>query len=156
MKKIVVTAVLALLSVLVYGQNYKVYSVTGKVTANGKNVTAQQAVTSKTVLDIAKGSKIILFDESNSKLATLKGAGKGSVGELVKKAGNSEKKISGSYLAFVTEKMVSGGKKGSTYMQSAGTAYRTGDDLLNDSIQTDSLCVDSLKQNKCNCCKNHN
>ena len=155
MKKIVITAVLTLMSVLVYGQNYKVYSVTGKVTANGKDVATQQAVTSKTVLDIAKGGKIILFDESNSKLATLKGAGKGSVAELLKKAGNSEKKISGSYLAFVADKMVSGGKKGSTYMQSAGTAYRNTDDILNDSIKADSLCTDSLKQNKCDCCKNH-
>ncbi|MBO7052355.1 MAG: hypothetical protein J6W24_06800 [Prevotella sp.] len=122
-----------------YAQQYKVYSVAGNVTVDGKSVVAKQILTSKSILSISKGGRIILFDSSSNKLTTLKNEGKGNVASHLKIAGNSEKIISGSYLSFIAQKMTSEDKKGSTYMQTAGSAYRDTDNLFRDSISKDSL-----------------
>jgi len=134
MKKIFSTLVLFVLTIVANAQQYKVYSVAGTVTVDGKAVVAKQVLTSKSVLSISKGGKIILFDSTNNKLTTLKSEGKGNIATLVKMEGNSEKAISGSYLSFITQKMTSEDKKDNTYMQSAGSAYRDADSLLLDAI----------------------
>lgn len=134
MKKILITFTMFLMTFIVNAQQYKVYSVTGNVSADGKGVEAKQTLTAKSVLSIEKGGKIILFDSTNNSLATLKTEGKGTVATLLKVAGNSEKKLSGSYLSFITQKMTSDDKKDNTYMQSAGSAYRDADSLLLDAI----------------------
>lgn len=134
MRKFFITLVLFVLTIVANAQQYKVYSVTGTVTVDGKSVVAKQVLTSKSVLSISKGGKIILFDGTNNKLTTLKSEGKGNIATLVKMAGNSEKAISGSYLSFITQKMTSEDKKDNTYMQSAGSAYRDADSLLLDAI----------------------
>lgn len=117
-----------------YAQQYKVYSVTGNVTVNGKPVVAKQSLTSNSILSISKGGRIILFDSSSNKLTTLKNEGKGNIASHLKIAGNSEKTISGSYLSFIAQKMTSEDKKGRTYMQSAGSSYRDVDSLLLNAI----------------------
>lgn len=142
MKKIFITFLLLIVTLFANAQQYKVYSVTGNVTADGKSVVAKQVLTAKSILSIAKGAKIILFDSTNNKLTTLKAEGKGNIASLLKMAGNSEKAISGSYLSFITQKMTSEDKKDNTYMQSAGSAYRDTDDLFGDSV-----IVDSVKKN---------
>ena len=134
MKKYLITMVLFMVTFVVNAQQYKVYSVTGPVTIDGKAVKSKQVLSAKDVLSISKGGKIILFDSANKKLTTLKSEGKGVVASLVKMAGNSEKVISGSYLSFITQKMTSEDKKDNTYMQSAGSAYRDADSLLLDAI----------------------
>ncbi len=134
MKKICFILVLLLQTLMSNAQQYKVYSVTGSVTVDGKTVIAKQLLTSKSVLSISKGGKIILFDSINNKLVTLKSEGKGNIASLAKMAGNSEKTISGSYLSYITQKMTSEDKRGNTYMQTAGSAYRETDSLLMDSI----------------------
>lgn len=145
MKKICITLVCFIMAFIANAQQYKVYSVSGDVSADGKTVVAKQTLTAKTILSIGKGGKIILFDGTNNKLTTLKSEGKGNIATLVKMAGNSEKAISGSYLSFITQKITSDDKKDNTYMQSAGSAYRDTDDLFGDSIGIDSVKVDSLK-----------
>lgn len=134
MKKICITLICFFMSFIANAQQYKVYSVSGDVSADGKAVVAKQTLTSKTILSLGKGGKIVLFDGTNNKLTTLKSEGKGNIATLVKMAGNSEKAISGSYLSFITQKMTSEDKKDNTYMQSAGSAYRDADSLLLDSI----------------------
>lgn len=134
MKKIFITLILFVLTIVANAQQYKVYSVTGNVTVDGKAAVSKQVLTSKSVLSISKGGKIILFDSTNNKLTTLKSEGKGNIATLVKMTGNSEKTISGSYLSFITQKMTSEDKKDNTYMQSAGSAYRDADSLLLDAI----------------------
>ena len=146
MKKIFITLVLLFVTFIANAQQYKVYSVAGTVTADGKAVVTKQTLTAKSILSISKGGKIIIFDSTSNKLTTLKSEGKGTIASLVKMAGNSEKAISGSYLSFITEKMTSEDKKDNTYMQSAGSAYRATDDLFGDSISIDSVNVDSLKK----------
>lgn len=134
MKKCFFTLVLFVTTIIANAQQYKVYSVTGTVTENGKAVVVKHMLTSKSVLSISKGGRIILFDSTNNKLITLKSEGKGNIASLVKIAGNSEKVISGSYLSFITQKMTSEDKKDNTYMQGAGFAYRDADSLLMDAI----------------------
>ena len=119
-----------MVSIIAHSQQYKVYSVTGNVSAEGKAIVAKQVLSAKSFLSIAKGGKVILFDSVHDSLITLKTEGRGTVATLIKASGNTEKKISGSYLSFITQKITSDEKRGSTYMQSAGSAYRDTDSLL--------------------------
>lgn len=134
MKKICIMMMLLWGTLIANAQQYKVYTVTGSVTADSKAVKAKQTLTDKSILSIAKGGKIILFDSKNKKLVTIKTEGKGTVSGLLKMAGNSVKELSGSYFSFITQKMTSEEKNDNTYMQSAGSAYRDADSLLMDSI----------------------
>ena len=115
MKKICFTLFLFFVTLVANAQQYKVYSVSGNVAADGKAVVAKQLLSAKSVLSIPKGGKIILFDSTNNKLTTLKSEGKGTIKSLVKMAGNSEKAISGSYLSFITKKITSEDIKDNTY-----------------------------------------
>ena len=134
MKRSLFVVVMLFVSFVANAQQYKVYSVTGDVTADGKAVVAKQSLSSKSYLSIAKGAKIILFEDSSNKLTTLKNEGKGNIASLVKLAGNSEKIISGSYLSFITQKMTCSEKRDNTYMQREGASYRDDDSLLIDII----------------------
>lgn len=145
MKKICLTLVLLLMALVANAQKYKVYSVTGNVTVDGKAVVAKQVITAKSVLSIAKGGKIVLFNSANNKLITLKVEGKGTVGTLLKLAGNSEKLNSGSYLSFITKKMTTDEPKDNTYMQSAGTVYREEPMLIDSIIPNDSIQKAEIK-----------
>lgn len=142
MKKIFFTLVLLFMTLIANAQQYKVYSVTGKVTADGKTVVARQVLTAKSVLSIPKGGKIVLYNTTNKKLTTLKVAGNGTVATLMKLGGNSNIN-SGSYLSFITNKMTNDESKDNTYMQSAGTVYRE-EPMLMDSIMPN----DSIKEVK--------
>ena len=115
-------------------QQFKVYSVTGIVKVDGKNVCERQVLSDKTVITIGKGGKVVLFNKKDSKLITLKHEGKGTVSTLLKMSGNSEKVLSGSYLSFIVKKLTSEDGRDSSYMQSAGASYRDADSLLIDFV----------------------
>lgn len=147
MKKICFTLVLLLVAFVANAQQYKVYSVSGNVTVDGKPAAARQVLTGKSILSISKGGKIVLFNTSNKKLTTLKVAGKGTVDTLVKMTGNTGKMNSGSYLPFITNKITTDETKDNTYMQSAGTVYRE-EPMLPDSIRPNAFAMpnDSIRQ----------
>lgn len=148
MKKCWIAIVFFLLALFANAQQYKVYSVTGKVSADGKAVETKQMLSTKSILSIPKGGKIILFDGTRNMLTTLKTEGKGTVASLLKISGNTEKELSGSYLSFIIQKMTSDDEKNNTYMQSAGSAYRDSDNLLGDSISVDSIRMDENKSSQ--------
>lgn len=147
MKKILVLMLLSFVTLVASAQSYKVYSVQGKVTVQGKPVKERQAISGSQTMTIPAGAKIILFDHAHKRLATLKTAGTGKVSALVQKAGNNVKQLSGSYLAFITKKMTEGSKSGNTYMQSAGTAYRDFDGLMDESSDESKAETAGQKQN---------
>ena len=57
MKKICFTLVLLLVAFVANAQQYKVYSVSGNVTVDGKPAAARQVLTGKSILSISKGGK---------------------------------------------------------------------------------------------------
>ena len=141
-----------LLSVSASAQKYVVYTVTGDVTKLiGKKivkVSAKQTLEELVLLNIPSGSKLVLLDEANSKLCTIKVSGKGTIKDLLNKTGNTSKSISAQYLSYMLKRNQASPDK-NTYMQTTAAAYRDVDSLffnVTDSIPL--LSKDSTNTNK--------
>lgn len=112
-----------------FAQNYIVYSVVGNVyfSTNGAYTTIKknQVLTSKSCIKIAEGGTLIVLNQEEKKLCTIKVMGEGTIASLLATAGNKSQSLTESYFTYIIEKMKSDGKENpNTYMQSAGTSYR--------------------------------
>jgi hypothetical protein len=130
-------------------QNYYVYTVTGivskKVNNKWEKITPKDSLSTSTFLRISSGGRIVLLDEENSSLYTLKTQAQGKVKDLLKGKENDVKKVSSQYFSFLLKRIGVADVKKSTHMQSVGAGYRDIDSLL---IHTDSLKTDSCSNNK--------
>jgi len=128
----------------VVSQNYLVYTVNGKVTkriANkGESVAPKDLLSDNTYLNIPTGGKIVILDETNNTMYTLKTPGEGLVKKLINEKGNDFKKVSSQYFSYLLKRAGNSNVKRNTHMQSVGAGYRDTDSLL---IEKDSLRVDS-------------
>lgn len=143
MKKIFLSFIaLFFFGLLCNAQDYQVYSVKGEIKCNdGQNeviATVGMFISSTTIVSIPEGGRIVVFDEANKKLHTIKTASSGLILELLKKDDVSVQELTDSYLTYVKSKMdESNNLKDKNYRQSAGTAYRDPDSLLMQSLFPD-------------------
>ena len=112
-----------------FAQNYIVYSVVGNVyfSTNGAYTTIKknQVLTSNSYIKIAEGGTLIVLNQDEKKLCTIKTIGEGTITSLLATTGNKSQSLTESYFTYIIEKMKSDGKENpNTYMQSAGTSYR--------------------------------
>ena len=112
-----------------FAQNYIVYSVVGEVclSTNGTYTTIEkkQVLTSNSYIKIAEGGTLIVLNQDEKKLCTIKTIGEGTITSLLATTGNKSQSLTESYFTYIIEKMKSDGKENpNTYMHSAGTSYR--------------------------------
>lgn len=112
-----------------FAQNYIVYSAIGDVSicTNGQYNTIEksQKLTGNSYIKIAEGGYLIVINQDEKKLCTIKTVGEGSITSLLSETGNRTQSLTESYFTYIIDKMKSGGKENpNTYMQSAGTTYR--------------------------------
>ena len=129
MKKYILASALMLMVILCQGQSYIAYTINGDVTvksgAKASAIVPGKTLTDKSVISIPDGGRLAVVCESDNTMRMLKVAGTGTLSSLFSKQGNTIKAVTGSYVAFVKEKVNSGNKiKDVNYMQSAGTSYR--------------------------------
>ena len=112
-----------------FAQNYIVYSAIGDVSicTNGQYSTIEksQKLTGSSYIKIAEGGSLIVINQDEKKLCTIKTVGEGSITSLLSETGNKTQSLTESYFTYIIDKMKSDGKENpNTYMQSAGTTYR--------------------------------
>lgn len=123
----VITSLLLILLTSVFAQKYYVYSVSGKVSSSSKNVSPKQVLTESAQVLIDDGARIVLLCEAQKSMLTIKGANKGQLKELVKKA--SVKPVSEQYLVILMKKSSGTAANRDSHMQSAATSFRDLDSI---------------------------
>lgn len=148
--------IILLLSVLIIGmtgwaQTYQVYAVKGEVTCGqGQNVTpvsVGMAIDATIYISISKGGRLVVLNEFQKELCTIKNAASGPIADLVKKEENSVQQLTDSYLTYIKEKMKDDGSpKDRNYRQAVASSYRDPDSLLLESLFHDKE-IDSIRKN---------
>lgn len=120
-------------------QTYQVYAVKGEVKCNdGQSetiVVVGMLIPSTAKVSVPEGGRLVLLNEADKQLQTIKTASSSSIGELLKQEDVSVQQLTDSYLSYIKSKMTdSGDTKDRNYRQSAGTAYRDPDSLLLQSL----------------------
>ena len=132
-------------------QNYQIYIVKGEVKFNnGTNETTAVAgmkIQADTKVTVPDGGRLVILDEANMKLQTIKTASSETIAELLKKDDVSVQQLTESYLSYIKSKMTnSGDPKDNNYRQSAGTSYRDPDSLLLQSLFPEDTLKNSTNQ----------
>lgn len=108
-----------------HATNYVVFYVKGDVksTLNGKTETVKErmVISDKAVFELAKGSSLILKDESNNRLPVAKGPCKGKIEKLVKKGKGSFIQRSKEFFAQLAGRSHSDMKAQVDYMRTVGS-----------------------------------
>lgn len=129
MKKLLILIVCFFLPVsVVVAQNYIVFRTNGHVVINEKQVNAGDAITSQTELCIDKDCELMLIDEENNKMVTIKGPVDGKIIDVLKTTKVSLKDITSKYVSYMKQKL-NNKNNDKNYMQSAGTSYRETDSI---------------------------
>lgn len=132
----------------VSAQKLTVYSVMGTVTemkAGSKNKVLPKAQLSATSnIAVGASSRIVLLDEANKEMYTIKGAVEGKIDLLLKGNNVVKKKLTSQYFTVLMNKLSNSASR-STYMQSAATSYRDTEELMKklDSLKNEK---DSIRQ----------
>lgn len=133
-----------------YAQKYNVYSVSGKVTEcvgkNVRNIKPKMVLPAATSINVDEGARIILIDEQNNKLCTIKGKVSGKVADVLKMKGAiTVRSVSPKYVAMLLKRSADSTTNRNAYMQSSATSWREDVDSLfapKDIVRCDS---DSIK-----------
>lgn len=112
-----------------FAQNYIAYSVIGdvRICTNGQYSTIEksQRLTGGSYIKIAEGGSLIVINQDEKKLCTIKTVGEGSITSLLSETGNKTQSLTESYFTYILDKMKNDGKAPqNSYMQSAGASYR--------------------------------
>ena len=118
------------LCVVCQAQQYKVYSVVGQVTANGKQIQRGMLIKGNCPIVIAENSKIIVLDERAKEMITLSSPISGQLKDIIG-ANSNRKTLSDSYFQYVLKKMTEDDSpRDKNIMQSAATSYRDADSVM--------------------------
>lgn len=138
------------LSSTVYAQDLYVYSIVGKVKEVKGRVSAElnvrQTLTMKSVLNMTKGSEIVLIDPENSKQYTLSGIGTSSVQRMIARSDKSTKDLKKMYLEFLMKQL--SGKGVLTSQKAVDGGYASIERDMDDSVFIDMDIPDSVKFEK--------
>jgi hypothetical protein len=116
---------------------YKVYTVKGNVTCEKRKVEPGHLLHIDWQLSIPSNGKLVLLDEKEKQLITLREEGEGSVRSHLQKKGNKKKEVSGKYMSYISDKVSTKHLVDpSLYMQSRGAVIRkpNGGNESNDNI----------------------
>lgn len=130
----------------VSAQNIIVYSVIGSVTECKNNVRnkvlpkTKLSVTSHIVMEAS--SRIVMLDEINKEMYTIKGAADGKIDQLLTNNNVLRKKLTPQYFSLLMNKLSSTVSR-NTYMQSAATSFRDTEELMEkfDSLKQEKDCI---------------
>jgi len=120
-----------------------VKEVKGRVAAE---VSVRQILTMKSVLNMGKGSQIVLIDPENSKQYTLSGNGTSSVQRMIARQNKSTKDLKKMYLSYLMKQL--SGKGVLTSRKAVDGGYASIEREMNDSVFIDMDIPDSLKFEK--------
>lgn len=138
------------LSGIASAQDLYVYSILGKVKEVKGKVSAElnvrQTLTMKSVINMTKGSQIVLIDPDNSKQYTLTGVGTSSVQRLIARSDKSTKELKKMYLDFLMKQL--SGKGVLTSQKAVDGGYASIERSMSDSIIIDMEIPDSAKFEK--------
>ena len=138
------------LSCTASAQDLYVYSILGKVKEVKGKVSAElnvrQTLTMKSVINMTKGSQIVLIDPDNSKQYTLTGVGTSSVQRLIARSDKSTKELKKMYLDFLMKQL--SGKGVLTSQKAVDGGYASIERSMSDSIIIDMEIPDSAKFEK--------
>ena len=138
------------LSGTVSAQDLYVYSITGKVKVVKGRMSAElnvrQTLTMKSVINMTKGSQILLIDPDNSKQYTLSGTGTSSVQRLIARSDKSTKELKKMYLDFLMKQL--SGKGVLTSQKAVDGGYASIERDMDDSVFIDMEIPDSAKFEK--------
>lgn len=134
----------------VSAQKIIVYSVMGTVTEN--NIGNKSKVLPKAKLSLTShivmdgSSRIVLLDDVNKEMYTIKGAADGKIDLLLKSDKAVKKKLSSQYISVLMNKLT-GTISRNAYMQSAATSFRDTEVLMEsfDSLKNVKDSVSSAK-----------
>lgn len=113
-----------------YAQQYKVYSVVGNVTSNGKPIQKGILINGNCPITIPDKSKVILLDETAKEMITLSTASSGLLKDLIIPIKN-KKKLTDAYFQYVLKKMAEDDSPlDKNVMQSSASSYRDGDSTI--------------------------
>lgn len=135
MKKYFFVLVCLFLYSLCYAQDFQVYSSKGEVSVK-KGDTVElvgpgMLLKPSSIITIPDGARLVILNEKEKKLLTLKNPTTDQLGNIIKSSEVSSQNLSESYLAFVKQKITdSGNPKDKNFKQTAGTSYRETDSLL--------------------------
>ena len=132
-------------------QTYQVYAVKGDVKCvDGQSevlATVGMFISHTTIVTVPEEGRIVVLNENDKQLHTIKTAASGTFSELLKKDNVSVQQLTDSYLTYIKSKMTdSGDPKDRNYRQSAGTAYRDPDSLLLQTLFPEDTLKNSTNQ----------
>lgn len=112
-------------------QRYHVYSVSGKVTDTNskKNVLPKQILSDGSKLTLGEGARLVLINEKEKEMYTIKGPTQGTVSVLAYGKTTTTKSITPQYMAMILKKSSTNKVNRNTFMQSAATSFREIDSL---------------------------
>ncbi len=129
MKKILILIICSFSPVsAIIAQNYIAFKTVGNVVIEEKLVEEGNVITSDTKLRIDKDSELILIDEENNKMITIKGFAEGKLVDILKTINVSLKDVTSKYVSYMKQKL-NNKNNDNNYMQSAGTSYRETDSI---------------------------
>lgn len=116
-------------------QTFQVYAVKGEVKCNNGQsetvVAVGMMIPPTAKVTVPEGGRLVVLNEADKQLRTIKTAASGPITELLKQESVSVQQLTDSYLTYIKSKMTeSDDPKDRNYRQSAGTAYRDPDSLL--------------------------
>lgn len=128
-KKILILIICSFLPIsAIVAQNYIVFKTVGNVAIEEKLVEEGNVITSDTKLRIDKDSELMLIDEQNNKMVTIKGSAEGKLTDILKTINVSLKNVTSKYVSYMKQKL-NNKNNDNNYMQSAGTSYRETDSI---------------------------
>lgn len=105
MRKILILLLAFNLSLLIYAQNYVVYSITGNVEKiiNGKShkLRLREELSKQSVLNVPMGASCELLDAMNNRKYTIRLSGQGKLIDMLNRKGNSVKELTQEYFSFL-------------------------------------------------------
>lgn len=129
MKHLLILFTMLSLGIGCYAQQYKVYSVVGKVTSNSKPILKGMSVDGNCPITIQDKSKVIMLDEASKEMITIATASSGLLKDLI--SVKNRKKVTDSYFQYILKKMAEkDNSHDKNVMQSSASAFRDGDSIL--------------------------
>lgn len=128
MKKILIIIILVCILPTMFAQNYIVFRVNGDVLYNKQQLEVGENVSSSIEILIDKDSELMLIDENNNKVITIKGYKEGKLIDVLNTNDVTLKDVTSKYVSYIKQKL-SNKDNDRNYMQSAGTTYRKTDSI---------------------------
>lgn len=128
MKKILIIIFVVCILPTMFAQNYIVFRVNGDVLYNKQQLEVGENVSSSIEILIDKDSELMLIDENNNKVITIKGYKEGKLIDVLNTNDVTLKDVTSKYVSYIKQKL-SNKDNDRNYMQSAGTTYRETDSI---------------------------